>query len=220
MLRGESILNPNRKEDGKPDGGELLPLPSPEQMRKAFDDKIRDAFAGMASARSDHFQAARAIYAALSVDAGDRDTSVLDRDRWDQAIDMATGGVQRYRGRNLLMPYGFDLSQFADGLARRVEDLLETGRVDQRWTKSGMLDLPLQAVGDGRYAFVVGDALLVDKEGKVVEVDFQASLPFRTSGHALRAVAEEPTAAELAAAAKPATGRALPRKAAIQVAKQ
>lgn len=220
MLRGESILRPNRKEDGNPDGGTLLPIPSDEQMSKLFDDTVRDAFAGMPHARSDHYQAARAIYAALSADAGDRDTSVLDTDRWERAIQLATGGVEKYRGRNILMPYGYDPSMFRDGIARRVDDLIQGGRLDEQWTKSKLLDLPLMAVGDGRYTFVVGDALLVDRKGDPVEVDFQTSTAFRTSGHGLRAAAAEPTAAELAEASKAVTGRADPRKQPLKLAKK
>jgi hypothetical protein len=164
MLRGDSILRPNRKEDGSPDGGKLLPMPGEKEMRRVFDDAIRDAYAGMPTARSDHFQAARAIYAAMSADAGDRDTSVLDSDRWEQAIQMATGGVQKYRGRNIVMPYGHDSSTFRDGLARRVDDVVNSGRLGPEWTQSKLLDLPLQAVGDGKYAFIVGDSLLAQKE--------------------------------------------------------
>jgi hypothetical protein len=315
MLRGEAILRPNRKEDGSPDGGKLLPMPSPTEMRRIFDDTVREAYSGMPTARADHFQAARAIYAALSSDAGDRDTGMLDSDRWKQAIQMATGGIQKYQGRNIVMPYGFENSQFRDGLARRVEDIVEGGRLGPEWTKQRLLSLPLQPVGDGRYAFVVGDSLLAQRErqdfgrrpdgspkgagflgvlkrpdgdvstevsigieinGKEMDIptlvptltsaevqqvlnlkenqkipeaiidkavaharkrmqegkpvfatpdespdqgvmrpliiDFETSVPFRTSGHGLRAVAQEPTAAELQEAQKPATGRTLARK--------
>lgn len=315
LLRGESILRPNRKEDGSPDGGKLLPMPAEKDMRRIFDDKIRDAYAGMPQARSDHFQAARAIYAALSSDAGDRDTSILDPDRWEQSIQMATGGVQKYKGRNIVMPYGYEASQFRDGLARRVQDVVQSGRLGSEWTVDKLLDLPLQAVGDGKYAFVVGDALLAQRErqdfgrrpdgsrkgagflgllkrpdggvsteltigveidGKEIDIptlvptlsneeirqvlslkdnekipesvvekavahararmqqgkpvfatdeessenfvmrpliiDFNTSAAFRTSGHGLRAAAEEPTVDEIQAASSAVTGRAEGRK--------
>lgn len=220
MLRGESILRPNRKEDGAPDGGKLLPMPAEKEMRRIFDDKIRDAFAGMPQARSDHFQAARAIYAALSVDAGDRDTSMLDSDRWEQAIQMATGGVQKYRGKNIVLPHGYESSQFRDDLARRVEDLTMSGRLDSKWDRGALLDLPLESAGDGKYVFKVGEADLIDKAGNVVVVDFETSAPFRTSGFGLRAAVEEPTAEELAAAQKPVAGRALPTRKPAVVAKK
>lgn len=208
LLRGESILRPNRKEDGSPDGGKLLPMPAEKEMRSVFDDTVREAFAGMPQARSDHFQAARAIYAALSADAGDKDTSELDSDRWEQAIQLATGGVAKYRGRNIPLPYGFEPGQFKDGLSRRADDLAVSGRLEGVWTKSRLLDLPLEAAGDGKYVFKVGDADLVDKQGNVVVVDFGTPVPFRTSGYGLKAAAEEPTTEEIEAA----TGFDLPRK--------
>lgn len=212
MLRGESILRPNRKEDGSPEGGKLLPMPPEKDMRRIFDDKVRDAFAGRERARSDHFQAARAIYAALSSDAGDRDTQLLDPKRWEKSIELATGGLASYAGKRIPLPYGLDASGFRDGLARRVDDLVAGGNLDGQWTKSKLLDLPLEAAGDGKYKFKVGDADLVDKNGQVVKVDFNMSAAFRTSGFGLRAAAEEPTPAELAEAQQPVTGRALKRK--------
>jgi hypothetical protein len=211
LLRGSSILRPNRKEDGSPDGGKLLPLPAETQMRRVFDDKVRDAFAGMPSARSDHYQAARAIYAAMSSESGDRDTSVVDPDRWAQAIKLATGGIEKYRGRNLVLPYGYEFGQFKDELARRVESVVERGTLGPDWTTSRLLDLPLEPVGDGRYVFRVGDAVLADGRNPVV-VDFGTSAPFRTSGHSLKQAIEEPTPAELMEAQRPASFRAISGK--------
>lgn len=206
LLRGDSILRPNRKEDGSPDQGKLLPMPAEKDMRRIFDDQVRDAFAGMPNARNGHFQAARAIYAALSADAGDRDTSILDTKRWEQSIEMATGGFANYGGRRVPLPYGQDFSQFKDGLVRRVEDMLERGTLEGVWTKSKLLDLPLEAAGDGKYKFKIGDADLVDKQGNVVKVDFSQPAAFRTSGYGLKAAAEEPTPAELEQAEKPFLG--------------
>jgi len=212
LLRGESILRPNRKEDGTPDGGKLLPLPPEGDMRRAFDDKVRDAYAGMPQARSDHFQAARAIYAAISSDAGDRDTSIIDSKRWDEAIRLATGGVEKYRGRNLVLPYGSDLSTFRDGLNRRLEHLAESGQLDQTWTRSKLLDLPLESAGDGKYVLKVGPADLVGKDGRPIIIDFNVSAPLKLSGHGLKAAVQEPTVGEISEASKPVTGRAMRRK--------
>jgi hypothetical protein len=212
LLRGDAILRPDQKADGKPDQGKLLPMPAEKDMRRVFDDQVRDAFAGMPNARADHFQAARAIYAAMSSDAGDRDTTILDTKRWQQAIDMATGGFASYAGKRIPLPYGQDLSQFKDGLAIRVEDLTASGRLDDKWTRGQLLDLPLEAAGDGKYKFKVGDADLVDKQGNVVKLDFSLPAPFRTSGFGLKQAAQEPTTGELEEAQKAVTGRALPHK--------
>jgi hypothetical protein len=198
MLRGQSILRPNPKEDGKPANGDLLPMPNNDQMRKFFDDKVRDAFAGLPSALEHHYQGARAIYAALSVDAGDVDTSILDSKRWERAIELATGGFVDHGGRRVPRPYGFTDDQFRDGHKRRIEDLAASGRLHDSWGRLGtfavdtdfhledaverLRGLPLEPVGDGRYALKVGDAYLVDKRGERVVLDFGRSA-FRESGH-------------------------------------
>jgi hypothetical protein len=161
IFRGQDIAHPNKKEDGSPAGGKLLGLPPEREMRRIFDDRVRDAFAGMPKARSDHEQAAKSIYLALSSDAGDRDTSILDTARWEKSINLATGGIDRYRGRNIVLPWGADTSQFKDGLSRRIDSLVESGQLDPAWTRARLLDLPLESVGDGKYVFKSGDSVLM-----------------------------------------------------------
>jgi hypothetical protein len=58
-------------------------------------------------------------------------------------------------------------------------------------------DLPLEAMGDGRYVFKAGDGMLVDKDSRPVIVDFNQAAPFRTSGYGQPATMCPPT--ELAA---------------------
>lgn len=160
MLQGQRILQPPRKEDGQPAGGKLLPMPSEKDMQVAFDNTVRDAFAGMPQARSDHYQAARAIYAKLASDAGDKDTSVLDSDRWEQSIKLATGGIEKWNGKRIVMPWGFTSGQFKDGLYRRIDDLVASGALPKEMTAGKLRDMPLEAIGDGRYVFRAGDGVL------------------------------------------------------------
>jgi hypothetical protein len=210
MLRGAAILKPNTKADGKPDGSGLLPMPPELDLRMRFDGYVREAFSGKAEARNAHFQAAKAIYAALSVDAGDRDTKVLDADRWERAMTLAIGPVEKHQGRRIVMPHGYEYASFRDGLRARLDQVVEGGAMDPSWTASRLRDLPLENVGDGRYVLRSGDGVVADKQGRPVILDFNVSLPFKSSGAGL-APRPDPTADELAAAARPATGRALPR---------
>lgn len=202
MLRGQSILQPSKKSDGKPDGAGLYPLPPETDLRRNFDNHVREAFSGKPEARNAHYQAAKAIYAALSVDAGDRDSKVLNQDRWEQAITMAIGPIEKYQGRRIVMPHGYEYSQFRDGLRQRIDNLVGSGRMDPSWTAPRLRDLPLENVGDGRYVLRAGDGVVVDKESKPIFLDFNIGLPFRTSGHGLER-REEPTAAEIAEASEP-----------------
>lgn len=160
ILRGQSILRPATKSDGKPDGSGLLPMPPETDMRARFDSTIREAFSGKAEARNAHYQAARAVYAALSVDTGDKDTKNLNHDRWDQAIEVAIGRVEKHAGRQIVLPYGVEYSSFKDGLKDRINQAVAGGQLDPSWTASRLLDLPLENVGDGRYVLRSGDGVV------------------------------------------------------------
>lgn len=171
ILRGQSVLNPNKKEDGSPAGGKLWPMPKETDMQKLFMNYERDAFAGHPQARSDLYQAAQSIYAAKSVEAGDS-TGVLDSSRWRESMKLATGGIERYNGKSVVMPWGYDYGQFKDGLRQRIDAVVSSGSLADVVSASRVRDLPVENVGDGKYVFRSGDGVLVDKTGKPVLIDF------------------------------------------------
>lgn len=181
MLRGQAILRPATKSDGKPDTGHLLPMPKETDMRLAFDNYVREAFAGKPEARSAHYQAAKAAYAAISVDAGDKDTEVFNKDRWKQAMGAALGQVEEYNSRRVVLPTGYDYSQFRDETRARITDAVGQGGLDPSWTEGRLRDLPLESIGDGRYVFRSGDKVVVDKGGRPVILDFNEHFGARSS---------------------------------------
>lgn len=166
MLRGEEILNPPPRADGKPDGGKLLPMPAEQKMRLDFDNTVRDAFAGNPRARSDYYQAARAIYAARSIDAGDKDTTVLNGDRWAESMRLAMGPIENYNGRRTVLPWGMTIGKFKDGLSDRVNLLASAGKLPEGLTPGRLRDLPLEPVGDGKYVFRSGDSVIVESSAR------------------------------------------------------
>ena len=199
MLRGEAILNPPRTADGKPDTGKLLPMPNDAKMRLDFDNTVREAFADNANARSDYYQAARAIYAAKSSTAGDKDTTVLDSDRWQESIRLATGGIDSYNGKRVVLPWGKTLGEFRDGLNDRINLVASNGRLPDGVTPSRLRDLPVQPIGDGRYVFRAGDSVVMEKPapGKTprpLVIDFNQAPAWIPSGGM---VPTTPTADEL-----------------------
>lgn len=210
MLRGQGILNPVRKEDGKPDQGKLWPMPPEADLRKGFQSYERDAFAGHPAARSAMYQAALAIYAAKSADEGDA-SAVINSSRWEDAIHLATGGIEKYKGKGTVLPYGYEYGQFVDGLRARIDTLAEQGRLPDGVTRATLEGLPLEAVGDGRYIFRAGNGVMVDPQNRPLVVDFNVGLPFRSSGQGQQDLANPPTAAELELARQPAR-RSLPGK--------
>lgn len=181
MLGGLALLQPNTKEDGKPDKGKLWPMPPDGDLRKAWASYTGDAFAGRGKMQSDMEQATAAIYAKLSADAGDN-SGVLDSSRFEKAAALATGGIQKWNGKNLVLPYGYERGQFKSELSKRLDIIADSGRLADGVTKGTLYDLPLEPLGDGRYAFKAGDGIMVDKAKQPIIVDFNQSLPFHTSG--------------------------------------
>lgn len=201
ILRGQAILSPATKADGKPDSGGLLPMPPEGDLRLKFDSYIREAFAGKAEARNAHYQAAKAAYAALSMDAGDRDTKALNTGRWERAMEVAVGKVERVQGRRVILPTGYDLSQFRDDLRVRVDELAQSGRMDPAWTPARLRDLPIQNVGDGRYILRAGDQVVLDKSGSPVTLNFNIDTPKPNQ------IEMQPTEGEMLEAERPYFGR-------------
>jgi len=180
ILKGQSIMNPPTRQDGKPDTGKLIPMPAETEFRREFDRYVRDAYSSMPQARSDFYQTSKAIYAALASEAGDKDTRVLERSRFEDAMKLATGGVDRYKGRNFVLPWGHTYGQFKDGVKERIDLLEKSGALSKDMPASRVRDLPVQNVGDGRYVFTSGDGVLVGKDGRPIVIDFSPAAPFRT----------------------------------------
>jgi hypothetical protein len=224
IFGGQQLLHPKAKDDGSPDKGRIWPMPSgadEQKMRQVFSGLERDAYAGLGNARNAYYQTSQAIYAKLSEQAGDS-TGVLDSGRWEQSIKLATGGFHRYNAKSVVLPYGTSASTFEDGVAARIQLLFQSGQLPEGVNSEKLKALPLELAGDGKYVFRTGDKVVLDNEGRPIVLDFNRDLPFRTSGTAPAPRTDvEPTAAELAAAAAPVTGRAAPPrgKPAAQAAK-
>jgi hypothetical protein len=74
------------------------------------------------------YQSALAIYAAKSADEGDA-SGVINSNRWEESIKLATGGIEKYRGKAIVLPYGYTYSQFSDELGKRIDTIMESGRL-------------------------------------------------------------------------------------------
>ena len=142
--------------------------------------------------------------AAKSAQAGDY-SQVLDSSRWEDSIRLATGGIDKYNGKAIVLPWGQEYGQFRDGLNIRLQDIWASGRLDEGMTMSKLRDMPLEMAGDGRYVLKAGDGILVDKNNQPVFIDFNKEPTPTTMGGI-------PTDKELREAAKPYLGRALPKK--------
>jgi len=171
ILRGQQILRPNKKEDGSPGKGGLLPMPKEDALLQAFSTFENNAFAGHEQTRSAFYQTARAIYAARSVEEGDF-SGELKSKRWESAMALATGGIKSHNGKAVVMPYGYDYDTFKDGVSDRAKAIEVSGRLAEGLEASKLKSMPLENVGDGRYIFRVGDGVLVGKDGAPIVIDF------------------------------------------------
>lgn len=174
ILQGQSILHPNKKEDGSPDGGKTFPMPPKKDMAREWDAYVGDAYIGNPQARSAYMQTAESIYAALASSSRkvSKDTSIVDTDLWKTAMELATGGIADIGGKKTVLPYGMTRSDFVDGLDSRLRFFSQSGLLDKALTLSAMKGLPLESVGDGRYVIRSGDSILGMKNGQPLIIDF------------------------------------------------
>jgi hypothetical protein len=171
ILRGNALLRQDTKEDGKPAGGKLLPMPKEEEMQRGFASYEKNAYAGKEQARNVAYQTAKAIYAAKASEEGDYSGNLVSK-RWAEAMSMATGKIESHKGSHIVMPYGWEYGAFKDGLKQRIPALIASGQLGAGWTPEKLRDLPLENAGDGKYFFRVGDGYLAGKDGRPVMVDF------------------------------------------------
>lgn len=183
ILQGQAILHPNKKQDGTPSAAVKI-LPPDKDMKAAFQGYERDAFAGYPAARGAYYQTAEAIYAAKAAKAGNY-SQILDSGLWEESIKLATGGIDKYNGKSIMLPWGQDYGQFKDGLKVQIDNIVTSGRLADGVTVGRLRDMPLEMAGDGRYVFKAGDGVLVDKNNKPVFVDFNDSskLPVTEKDH-------------------------------------
>lgn len=170
IFRGQQYMNPPKDKDGKPIG-KVVPLPQEKDMIGDFNSYAGRAFEGKPEARNIYFQTARAIYADMVVNKGDYSGN-LDSSSWKASVALATGGIDSYRGNQIVLPYGNDVGQFKDGLKLRVNALVAAGRLPPGVTTSDLMDLPAENEGDGRYILKSGDRKMLDKDGNTIIIDF------------------------------------------------
>jgi hypothetical protein len=168
MLRGEGLINPtaaDRKADGK---GKPMVMPKEKDLDGAFDGMAGDAYRGRPDAHSIALQASKAVYAALSSDVGDF-SGEYDSRRWQQSVELATGGVTDVGGAKVVKPYGMGDGEFKDAVFSELGKLSQSGRVTL--TKPMLPRMQLESAGDAKYLVRSGTGYLRDKQGAPVMID-------------------------------------------------
>lgn len=186
LLRGESMLNPPpgaKADDGKPHRGVMSIKENDFELQ--FNGLAQNTFSGPGAAgvRNTYYQAARAVYADLSADAGDFKGDV-NATRARKAWEMVTGGGSvDFNGSRVLAPLGMG----ADGLKPAV--YAEFSRL----RAAGRTNLPAEAIQSaqlrqlepGVYALVAGGRMLPDDkaagEPLLIDLTNPSTAPVQTT---------------------------------------
>lgn len=161
----QTILSGSAARRGTKDAKGIA-MPKDTELLPDFTDIVKDAFAGDANGASMAYDIAKDYYAGImakkGVVSGEVDSSV-----WQQAVNVATGGVHDYNGMgSVLLPWGMSADQFDK-------------QVDQAW-KSQVVDAGikappgqygLQSYGDSQYLVKLGTGYLLKQDGTPVIID-------------------------------------------------
>lgn len=173
MLAGEALLNPTKGAKTQDGAGKPMAMPAENLMNGEFATTYDAAFAGAPQARSAAYQAAKAVYAALSAEAGDF-SGVLDSKRWKTAAQLATGGAARVNGGAIILPWGMDEAALVDRVARVLSSEQKAGRLPGPLEQ--MLRAPLENAGDGTFRLRRGTGYWTDKSGAPYRIDIYKPL--------------------------------------------
>ena len=143
-----------------------ITMPKENDMRLEFSNTVKDAFAGDAQGASMAYDVAKDYYAGVMAQKGDL-SGELDSDVWEQAINVATGGVHDYNGMgNVLLPWGMSSEQFD----KEVIQAWET-QVTGAGVKAPPGQYGLQSYGDSQYLVKLGTGYLLKQDGTPVVID-------------------------------------------------
>ncbi|WP_337261252.1 MULTISPECIES: lytic transglycosylase domain-containing protein [unclassified Serratia (in: enterobacteria)] len=140
-----------------------IEMPKDTDLRPDFDSKVGDAFAGDAIGAAQAYEVAKDYYAGLMTRKGTF-SGEYDSDAWEQAINVATGGVYDYNGQgNVLLPWGMSESQFDSSVNMAwKEQIVDAG------IKAPPGQYGLQSFGDSQYLIKLGAGYLTGKDGNPV----------------------------------------------------
>ncbi|WPR86382.1 hypothetical protein [Klebsiella aerogenes] len=143
-----------------------ITMPKENDMRLEFSNTVKDAFAGDAQGASMAYDVAKDYYAGVMAQKGNL-SGELDSDVWEQAINVATGGVHDYNGMgNVLLPWGMSSEQFD----KEVNQAWET-QVTGAGVKAPPGQYGLQSYGDSQYLVKLGTGYLLKQDGTPVVID-------------------------------------------------
>lgn len=167
ILQGYRALSPSAQD--KKSGVTPITIPSDQKMQESFNDLAGDAFPMSSQERQRAYGLFKSAYAGEllnnpDLDSGDRADAAksVDDKIAGKAILYATGGVLKYRGTDVVAPYGMGEDDFTSKMDNaRAEAFKGLGSP----TNFAPVKLP-----SGRYGFRIGNRLAT-KDGQVITVE-------------------------------------------------
>jgi len=164
IAQGQSILEPLSQETGKAGKTALMQQPPETKLRAKFTEDVRNAYSMSPEEHDATFQTIRAAYAALTKDSNTADRTIIDNDAWKKAVDMATGGIHKYKGRETVLPWGMSAGEWEDKAFSQIKSMERAGKLPPGITANRLLDLPVVKISDTKYVFIQDGTQRVDTD--------------------------------------------------------
>ncbi|MEY0554626.1 hypothetical protein AB7334_00540 [Providencia rettgeri] len=145
--------------------GKDFVLPKDTELREEFADFVGDVFAGDIDGANSAYEVAKDAYAGMMAKNGNINGE-YDKDIWQQAINIATGGIYDFNGRGrVMLPWGMDSDTFKNQVKRELKELEPAiGNIS--------IDvIGMQSLGDSQYLIKRGSGYLLYKDGNPVLID-------------------------------------------------
>ncbi|MBI2798973.1 MAG: hypothetical protein HYX63_01600 [Gammaproteobacteria bacterium] len=173
ILRGESYLNVPWGEKPK------VEMPSETGaagFQSMFDESTNGVYNNHAQARDLDYRNTLRIYAALAAQDGVYAGKIdkVDSDRFQKALDLATGGIEDYKGKSIQLPRGVSREELDRTVTLNLDMLHDHKALAGDFTKSQLHNLQLENTAqNGVYGYLVkqGSGYLLDKHYRPVFID-------------------------------------------------
>ncbi|HWU35466.1 MAG TPA: hypothetical protein VN023_09560 [Methylovorus sp.] len=152
-------------------------MPTENAFRAAFEQQLGTALPDGSPQREQAYIAFKSMYAGMANEMGVRhvneDKNAADEKVARVAINLATGGITDWNGKNVIRPYGMPEDKFKDGINASLEGIAKAND----YSVGDLNDLPLMQVPgqDGSYYLMNGNKAVPGRDGKPVIVNSNGS---------------------------------------------
>lgn len=141
-------------------------LPKDSELKESFAEKVKDAYVNTPQDAALTYEVAKDVYAGLMAKKGDL-SGEYNSDTWEQAINIASGGVYDFNGRgNVILPWGMGGDEFDKIINRKWRNEIAPSLGLNENENFG-----LETLSDSKYFIKSGSSYLPDKNGDPIIID-------------------------------------------------